>query len=233
MDEHEAETWAGRLLEAARTTGAEAELAEALDRLTPRLTAHVLGKLRCWRPPDPAVTPEDLAQEVIARMFRSPPTEQATATKALARVLAWANTTLYRLRATMARRARVARRLEVHDDEGTGDEGRKLADLVDGAVSRGLGADTLSAFSRAGGERSRERAASLQEMRALRDLLASASPARARFIDALATHPDATDDELAEVLGTSRANVYQLRHRVRTQLVSLRAARASEAEGEA
>lgn len=165
-------------------------LVETVRRFHSDLLEAATRSVSRWPVADPASSHEDLAQEAVLRLLTRSPAAWRPRPPALRVLVAWVKRCCWRLCCDSNRRAKR----------------RGPRASLEGLASPGC---TSSALERliAGEEAARARA-----------LLRQAYPRGAELLEAVRAQPDATVRELAERLGTSRANVHQMRSRARSVL---------------
>lgn len=160
--------------------------ARLLGAIAEPIRAFALSVLSAFRLPEA----EDLAQEVLVRLLDNGPTHCSEAPSAVGVVLSWVRTTATNLGIDHFRRRQRNPGPEAWE-RGTGSEGVAL----DGNTSAAEGAERATR---------------------VRAMLYACYPRGAACFEAELSMLSATGSEIAEELGISRQNAYQLRHRTRT-----------------
>ncbi len=174
-------------------------LHETVHRFYDELIRAARLSVRSWPAPDPATSHEDLAQEAVLRLITRAPPEWQPQAPALAVLVAWVKRCCWRMCCDASRR-----------EERRGPRAR-----LDGSRAR---APRWASSSPRVPSPLEQLVAERQAAAALR-VLRERYPRGAELLEVVLTEPDATVPELAERLGTSSANVHQIRSRARRVLI--------------
>lgn len=185
--------------EAARSGGDGEALRRALAPLAPLVRRTVRARVGKWsRLHDLALEAEDVEQEVLIKLLKSPPERKPQDTPR-ATLLAWLKTVTNNL--LVDQRRRVTRKTE----------DRTRVERID----RGVELERLAESDDRGTGREIRRFHAAREIDENLRYLEQAYPAGARYVAAMRDNPGATGNELAALLGVSRANYDQIARRTR------------------
>jgi DNA-directed RNA polymerase specialized sigma24 family protein len=175
---------------------------DALNPVVTRLHRHVDHVVRSvivrnGRLPDLSVSSEDVVSHVVIQLLKSPPSRATNGVDAFATLTAWIKTVTQRHLVDLSRRSKSMREIRRSLSAASGD----IAPLPEGVRRGAMPAppDEVEAAD--------------YEEKFLR-YLERAYPPGYRLLAAELESPGLSGEELAQWLGTSRDNVYQIRKRL-------------------
>ncbi len=195
-----------RFLDLARKGNRGPEYAAALEGIYPLLMRTVEKVFRTWRTLPPGlVEAGDVAHDVLLRLQKSPPNREP-GYSARVTVLKWIRVVTERYLTDLGRKASF---ISIKLDP------EQLQEIMDARCDT----RTSDPCGSEGLERRMDESRILSELE--RYLLAH-YPRGAQYLEAIRSHPGATPEEAARILGTTRQNVYQIRKRLMDWVVKWR-----------
>lgn len=197
-----------RFLELARSGDRGSDFCAALEGIYPLVLRGVEKVFSKWKGLSPGfMEARDVAHEVILRLQNCPPNREP-GHNARFTVLNWIRTCTLNYLKDLSRKPSYK---TVNVSSG------QLEEILD--VRRGRETDPSDA---GGPQEPEENIYVHQHLAGLERFLCCHYPPGARYLEAQLSHPGATTQELARVLGTTRQNVYQIRNRLKSWIVRWR-----------
>jgi len=204
LSEEDERILCAKFLDLARSGERGQAFRSCLEELFPVLKPRIMRICTSWGPlQDAAVEPEDIVHEVLSRLQGSPPTHEPRC-NARVTVLKWIKTTSARIL------------LDLKQGRESGSHGGRVQEPgLNGPGTR----RAVEITSEPSAEDPETNAQERQLVERFMEFLRSSYPKGAWYLETRRAHPQASSNELAALMGISRANLDQIVSRTRRQAV--------------